>query len=65
MTGSPSLHLTVGRRRAVARDVVEFELRPLDGGELPGWRPGAHIDVVVGSGSVRQYSLCGDPGDRT
>ncbi|MGK3209229.1 PDR/VanB family oxidoreductase [Amycolatopsis sp. MEPSY49] len=65
MTGSPSLHLTVGRRRAIARDVVEFELRPPDGGELPDWRPGAHIDVVAGSGAVRQYSLCGDPGDRT
>ncbi|WIX98022.1 PDR/VanB family oxidoreductase [Amycolatopsis mongoliensis] len=65
MTGSPPLHLTVGRRQAIARDVVEFELRPLDGGDLPAWQPGAHIDVVVGAGSVRQYSLCGDPGDRT
>ncbi|RSD14130.1 PDR/VanB family oxidoreductase [Amycolatopsis eburnea] len=65
MTGSPSLHLTVRRRRAIARDVAEFELRRIDGGDLPEWRPGAHIDVVAGSGLVRQYSLCGDPGDRT
>ncbi|WP_433291576.1 PDR/VanB family oxidoreductase [Pseudonocardia sp. CA-142604] len=30
---------------------------------LPAWSPGAHIDVVLPSGLVRQYSLCGDPGD--
>jgi ferredoxin-NADP reductase len=30
---------------------------------LPGWEPGAHIDLVLPSGLVRQYSLCGDPAD--
>lgn len=30
---------------------------------LPLWEPGAHIDLVLGDGLVRQYSLCGDPGD--
>ncbi|MET0188896.1 MAG: PDR/VanB family oxidoreductase [Pseudonocardia sediminis] len=34
------------------------------GGLLPGWRPGAHVDVVLPSGRTRQYSLCGDPADR-
>ncbi|TDE25312.1 oxidoreductase [Actinomadura sp. 6K520] len=38
-------------------------LRAVDGGTLPSWRPGAHIDVVLGDGLVRQYSLCGDPND--
>ncbi|GAA3528242.1 PDR/VanB family oxidoreductase [Amycolatopsis ultiminotia] len=65
MTGSAPLHLTVGRRTAIAQDVVEFELHPRHGGDLPEWQPGAHIDIVIGAGSVRQYSLCGDPGDRT
>lgn len=38
-------------------------LGAVDGGTLPSWRPGAHIDVVLGDGLVRQYSLCGDPND--
>ncbi|MYS69903.1 2Fe-2S iron-sulfur cluster binding domain-containing protein, partial [Streptomyces sp. SID5926] len=31
---------------------------------LPAWEPGAHVDVVLGPGLERQYSLCGDPADR-
>ncbi|MEU2396106.1 PDR/VanB family oxidoreductase [Streptomyces sp. NPDC007369] len=31
--------------------------------ELPDWAPGAHVDVILPSGLVRQYSLCGDPAD--
>ncbi|WP_412515420.1 PDR/VanB family oxidoreductase [Actinomadura madurae] len=65
MSGSSEFRLAVGRRTTVALGVVEFELHPVDGDELPSWRPGAHIDVVTGTGIVRQYSLCGDPGDRT
>lgn len=40
--------------------VVELELKSQGGGSLPGWEPGAHIDLVLPSGTVRQYSLCGD-----
>ncbi|MFD8484234.1 PDR/VanB family oxidoreductase [Streptomyces sp. NPDC059712] len=35
------------------------------GEPLPAWEPGAHVDVVLGPGLERQYSLCGDPADRT
>jgi ferredoxin-NADP reductase len=31
------------------------------GERLPRWHPGAHIDIHLPSGLVRQYSLCGDP----
>lgn len=30
---------------------------------MPRWEPGAHLDLVLPSGLVRQYSLCGDPAD--
>ncbi|MBT2471613.1 oxidoreductase [Streptomyces sp. ISL-66] len=32
--------------------------------DLPDWAPGAHVDVQLPSGLVRQYSLCGDPSAR-
>ncbi|MFJ4779146.1 PDR/VanB family oxidoreductase [Streptomyces sp. NPDC088762] len=33
----------------------------LESPELPAWTPGAHVDITLPSGLVRQYSLCGDP----
>ncbi|MFE4259987.1 PDR/VanB family oxidoreductase [Streptomyces sp. NPDC056883] len=36
----------------------------LESAEFPEWAPGAHLDVQLPSGLVRQYSLCGDPADR-
>ncbi|MEW2544498.1 PDR/VanB family oxidoreductase [Streptomyces sp. NPDC047002] len=44
-------------RRAVARDVLEVELRPVDGGPWPDHDAGAHVDVWLPNGLVRQYSL--------
>jgi ferredoxin-NADP reductase len=39
--------------------VVSLSLRAADGKPLPPWEPGAHVDLVLPSGLVRQYSLCG------
>jgi tetrachlorobenzoquinone reductase len=33
--------------------------------ELPAWTPGAHLTLRLGNGIARDYSLCGDPADRT
>lgn len=33
--------------------------------ELPAWTAGAHVDLHLGDGRMRQYSLCGDPADRS
>jgi ferredoxin-NADP reductase len=49
--------------RPLSRDVVAVTLGAESGGALPGWTPGAHVDLVLPSGLVRQYSLCGDPAD--
>lgn len=55
--------LVVRRRHAAADGVVALDLVDPQGGELPAWEPGAHIDLLLGNGLVRQYSLCGDPRD--
>lgn len=47
----------------VAEDVLAIELQSHDGSELPTWAPGAHVDLVLPNGLVRQYSLCGPTGD--
>lgn len=46
-----------------ADDVVSITLVAADGGPLPAWTPGAHVDLVLAPGLVRQYSLCGSPSD--
>lgn len=58
-----TLALTVRGRRVVAhdQDVVQLTLAAADGAALPRWYPGAHLDVHLPSGRIRQYSLCGDP----
>ncbi|MFC8846000.1 MULTISPECIES: PDR/VanB family oxidoreductase [unclassified Micromonospora] len=49
--------------RLEAAGVLSVELIPQDARTaVPDWTPGAHVDLVVGDGSTRQYSLCGDPG---
>ncbi len=60
----PRVDLVVESRTAAARDVVALSLVRPDGAELPPWAPGAHVDLVLGNGLVRRYSLCGDPADR-
>ncbi|MGH3636269.1 MAG: PDR/VanB family oxidoreductase, partial [Mycobacterium sp.] len=55
----------VTKRELLAPDVVALTLADPDGGLLPSWTPGAHIDVRLPSGRRRQYSLCGTPGRRT
>jgi ferredoxin-NADP reductase len=55
----------ITKRELLAPDVVALTLADPDGGLLPSWTPGAHIDVRLPSGRRRQYSLCGPPGRRT
>jgi ferredoxin-NADP reductase len=48
-----------------APGVLSLELASLDGRPLPAFEPGAHIDLKLPDGTLRQYSLCGDPNDLT
>jgi hypothetical protein len=55
----------VTKRELLTPDVVALTLADAQGGLLPSWTPGAHIDIRLASGRRRQYSLCGPPGRRT
>ena len=59
------LDLVVARKEPIAERVVRIVLQTPDGGTVPAWEPGAHVDLVIGDDLVRQYSLCGDPEDRS
>ncbi|MDX6741244.1 PDR/VanB family oxidoreductase [Actinocorallia sp. A-T 12471] len=56
--------LVVAEARREAEGVVGLAFADPAGAPLPPWTPGAHLDVRLPSGAVRQYSLCGDPADR-
>ena len=54
------LQAKVVRKTQEADDIASFELARADGGPLPSFSAGSHIDVQVPGGLTRQYSLCND-----
>ncbi|SLN70980.1 PDR/VanB family oxidoreductase [Oceanibacterium hippocampi] len=56
--------LRVSDIRAEARDVLLVELRSPDGGALPPFEPGAHLEIVLPNGLIRHYSLANDSRER-
>lgn len=56
--------MRVARVTREAEDINAYELVPADGGELPAWEPGSHLDVALPGGMVRPYSLCNAPSER-
>ena len=42
---------------ALSSDITEFRFESL-GTSYGGLEPGAHVDVHLGNGLIRQYSLC-------
>lgn len=57
------LTLIITRTDRLAEGVIGVRLESAEGSPLPGWHPGAHLDLLLPSGKQRQYSLCGDPAD--
>ena len=57
--------LVVTGRAAEADGVVSLRLEAPGGEPLVPWHPGAHLQLELPSGTIRHYSLNGDPGDRT
>lgn len=62
----PNVHLSlvVAERVDEAEGVISLSLSDPSGAPLPAWSPGSHIDVHVGDGLVRQYSLSSSTSDR-
>jgi vanillate O-demethylase ferredoxin subunit len=59
------LQVKVLRKKQEAEGIASFELARADGGPLPAFSAGSHIDVQVPGGASRQYSLCNDAAPRT
>ena len=49
----------------IAEDVRAITFARVDRDRFPVWFPGAHVDVVLPSGKMRQYSLTGRRDNRT
>ena len=47
-----------------AEGINSYILEPVDGGQMPGFDPGAHVDVQLSPGLARSYSLVNDPAIR-
>jgi ferredoxin-NADP reductase len=62
-TGVDRTVVRVAEKVRVADGVVTLTLTAPDGGRLPDWAPGAHVDLTLDNGLTRQYSLCGNRWD--
>jgi vanillate O-demethylase ferredoxin subunit len=66
MNPAPLIRVRVASKTPLATDIALFELHAADGGALPAFKAGAHVEVHVGQGDarfVRPYSLCNAPGE--
>ncbi|MBT8418337.1 MAG: 4Fe-4S dicluster domain-containing protein, partial [Silicimonas sp.] len=62
---SPVLPVVVSKVEAMTSEVTLYEFRDPNGGDLPEWTAGAHLDIVVAPEFLRQFSMSGDPADRS
>lgn len=61
---SRPFRVRVARRREEAQGICSFELAHPRGHRLPAFSAGAHVDVRIRPGLLRQYSLCNPPSER-
>lgn len=58
------IEVLVVSRNNEAQDICSYELASVDDRPLPAFSAGAHIDVHLPGGLIRQYSLCNHPEER-
>ncbi|MEX0502265.1 2Fe-2S iron-sulfur cluster-binding protein [Alphaproteobacteria bacterium LSUCC0719] len=61
---SPVIQAVVQKVEVMSSGISKYVFAALDGAPLPVWAAGAHIDVLVAPGMMRQYSMSGDPANR-
>ena len=54
------LNVIVQSKTSITPSIAKFELVSADQQTLPAWTPGAHIELHLANGLLRQYSLCGE-----
>lgn len=59
--GANQIPVIVVDRKVEADGIVSLVLGSADGSALPAFDPGAHVDIHLGDGLIRQYSLCNLP----
>lgn len=64
MDSSKLISVRVQAMRFEAQNIVSVELVSPDGGELPAFEAGSHIDLHLGNGLTRSYSLSNSPKER-
>ena len=62
---APVIRVEIAKAEKMTADVTKYELSSLDDSPLPEWTAGAHLDIVVAPEYLRQYSMSGDPADRS
>ena len=62
---APVMRVEVTKVEKMTPDVSKYEFSAPDGAPLPEWTAGAHLDVLVAPEFLRQYSMSGDPADRS
>ena len=62
---APVMNVVISKVIKMTDAVTKYEFSMPDGSDLPPATAGAHIDVVVAPEFFRQYSLSGDPADRS
>jgi vanillate O-demethylase ferredoxin subunit len=58
------IDVVVVSRNNEAQGICSYELASVDDNALPPFSAGAHIDVHLPGGLIRQYSLCNHPDER-
>ena len=62
---APVIRVEITKSEKLSAGVTKYEFSALDGKPLPKWSAGAHLDIVVAPEFLRQYSMSGDPADRS
>lgn len=58
------IKVTISEKSDLTQSICRLRLSAVNGSELPTATPGAHIDVHLPNGLIRQYSLCGKVTDK-